>query len=126
MISIFVFGSNEAGRHGKGAALHARLHHGAIRGQGYGPQGSSFGIPTKDRNLHTLDIKNVARYVEAFKVFARYHSKWHIFNVTRIGCGLAGFEDKDIAPMFADAPRNCRFSTKWAKWLPNHESWTDQ
>lgn len=39
---------------------------------------------------------------------------------------LAGFRDQDIAPMFADAPRNCRFSTKWAKWLPNHESWTDQ
>ena len=31
-----------------------------------------------------------------------------------------------IAPMFADAPKNCQFSTAWAQWLPNHESWTDR
>ena len=48
--SIFVFGSNLAGRHGKGAALHARQHHGAIYGQGAGLQGDSYGNPTKDGN----------------------------------------------------------------------------
>ena len=125
MISIFVFGSNEAGRHGMGAALHARMHHGAIYGKGVGPQGTSFAIPTKDRRLRALPIEGIEWYVSMFKEYARRH-QYHAFNVTRIGCGLAGFRDQDIAPMFADAPRNCRFSTKWAKWLPNHESWTDQ
>ena len=125
MISIFVFGSNEAGCHGKGAALNARLHHGAIYGQGVGPQGTSFAIPTKSHHLRALPIEGIEWYVSMFKEYARRH-QYHTFNVTRIGCGLAGFRDQDIAPMFADAPRNCRFSTKWAKWLPNHESWTDQ
>ena len=125
MNGIFVFGSNEAGCHGKGAALNARLHHGAIYGQGVGPQGTSFAIPTKSHHLRALPIEGIEWYVSMFKEYARRH-QYHAFNVTRIGCGLAGFRDQDIAPMFADAPRNCRFSTKWAKWLPNHESWTDQ
>ena len=55
-IPIFVFGSNLAGRHGKGAALYAKKHHGAIYGQGYGLQGRSFAIPTKDYNLKTLPL----------------------------------------------------------------------
>lgn len=124
-MNIFVFGSNEAGRHGAGAALTAQKHHGAIYGQGWGLQGKSFGIPTKNKNLQVLNIEEVRRYAEAFKLFAQYH-KWYTFKVTRIGCGLAGFEDKDIAPMFANAPTNCKFSSLWAKWLPNHESWTDR
>ena len=122
---IFVFGSNQAGRHGKGAALTAKLHHGAIQWIGFGPQGASFAIPTKDAMLRTLPLNDVAWFISKFKDYAR--SRPYLkFHVTRIGCGLAGFRDQDIAPMFADAPRNCRFSTRWAKWLPTHESWTDQ
>jgi len=53
---IFVFGSNLAGRHGKGAALHARKHYGAIYGQGWGRQGNSYAIPTKDSKLKTVPL----------------------------------------------------------------------
>jgi hypothetical protein len=53
---IFVFGSNEAGRHGRGAALTAVRKHGAREGQGFGPAGNSFAIPTKDWRLDTLPV----------------------------------------------------------------------
>ncbi len=102
---IFVFGSNLAGRHGKGAALHAVKHHGAIYGLGYGLQRQSFAIPTKDQYLHTLPITKIEIYIKAFKEFAK-HFPEYVFNVTRIGCGLAGYKDEEIAPLFKDCPPN--------------------
>jgi hypothetical protein len=104
---IFVFGSNLAGRHGKGAALHARQHHGAIYGQGEGPQGNSYGIPTKDEKLRTLPLEAIARYVARFIAYAKSHPE-KVFKLTAIGCGLAGYRPSDIAPMFQDAPENVR------------------
>ena len=68
MTTIFVFGSNLAGRHGKGAALYARQHHGAIDGQGIGLQGNSYAIPTKDARLRTLPLSQISTYVEEFKI----------------------------------------------------------
>lgn len=109
---IFVFGSNEAGRHGAGAALHARRCHGARLGQGVGLQGDSYAIPTKDRRLRTLPLPVIRRYVENFLDFARSHPSL-AFQVTRIGCGLAGYSDADIAPMFAAAPDNCILPEEW-------------
>ena len=103
---IFVFGSNLAGRHGKGAALFARQRHGAVYGQGVGLQGNSYAIPTKDEQLRTLPLEEIRRYVEQFKAFARQHPEL-TFQVTAIGCGLAGYRPPQIAPMFADAPANC-------------------
>lgn len=70
---IFVFGSNTAGRHGKGAALFAKEHYGAISGKGWGLQGESFGIPTKDARLQPLPLKSIRVFVEEFKAFARVH-----------------------------------------------------
>lgn len=101
---IFVFGSNAAGRHGKGAALYARQHKGAIYGVGYGLQGSSFAIPTKDKNLKTLPLETIKHYVDLFLIFARTVD--FEFELTPIGCGLAGYKYSDIAPMFAEAPPN--------------------
>jgi len=101
----FVFGSNEAGRHGKGAALHARLNHGAIYGQGEGLQGNSYAIPTKDAHLCTLPLDVIRIYVGRFNKFAADHAEL-TFRLTPIGCGLAGYSPKDIAPMFADSPGN--------------------
>lgn len=112
MRKIFVFGSNLAGRHGKGAALHARQEHGAIYGQGVGLQGNSYAIPTKDARLRTLPLSNINRYVEAFLEFADAHSEM-TFQVTAIGTGLAGYSHDQIAPMFADAPRNCELPSQW-------------
>ncbi|GAB3762224.1 hypothetical protein GCM10028796_13590 [Ramlibacter monticola] len=109
---IFVFGSNLAGRHGKGAALHAAKFHGAIYGQGIGLQGRSYGIPTKDQQIQTLPLPAIQRYVNEFLAFAQEHPQL-TFNVTRIGCGLAGYTDHQIAPMFKDAPTNCNLPEGW-------------
>lgn len=113
---IFVFGSNLAGRHGKGAALTARFSHGAIYGQGYGRQGNSFAIPTKDHQLRTLPLNDIQTYVGKFLNYARADQS-EIFNVTRIGCGYAGYKDEDIAPMFKNAPANCHLPEQWIELL---------
>jgi hypothetical protein len=109
---IFVFGSNLAGVHGAGAAKFAYDNHGAIWGQGVGLQGTSYGIPTKDSEIQTLPIVEIKRYVDQFLGFAKRHQEL-AFNVTRIGCGLAGYKDKDIAPLFAGAPTNCYLPNGW-------------
>jgi hypothetical protein len=117
---IFVFGSNLAGRHGKGAALDARNHHGAIYGQGIGLQGRSYAIPTKDRNIRTLPLTEIARHVSDFIAFAREHQDL-TFNVTRIGCGHAGYTDPQIAPMFKGAPDNCQLPEGWSEIIAASE-----
>lgn len=94
---IFVFGSNLAGAHGGGAARLAHERFGAVWGQGVGLQGQSYAIPT----MHG-GVEAIKPYVDDFIVFARDHKEL-TFLVTRIGCGIAGFLDKDIAPLFKDA-----------------------
>lgn len=112
MTKIFVFGSNLAGRHGKGAARDARLYHGAQYGVGWGRTGNAYAIPTKDRDLSTLPLPEIADYVSEFLWYAGDHSEL-MFIVTRIGCGLAGYKDSDIAPMFKNAPSNCILPEGW-------------
>lgn len=102
---IFVFGSNLAGRHGKGAALAAKEQYGAIYGQGIGRQGESYAIPTKDENLCVLPLEEIQIYVDRFLEYARTHPEL-VFELTPIGCGLAGYSAEEIAPMFKDAPDN--------------------
>lgn len=111
-MNIFVFGSNLAGRHGKGAALHARKNHGAVYGQGFGLQGRSFAIPTKDYKLLSLPLTEIQIYVNSFKNYAKTHPEM-TFNVTRIGCGLAGYTDNDIAPMFKNCSNNVNLPPYW-------------
>ena len=94
---IFVFGSNLAGMHGGGAAYIALKKFGAKLGQGVGLQGHSYGIPTMQGGVETI-----APYVDEFIAFAREHSELR-FLVTRIGCGIAGFDAEDIAPLFREA-----------------------
>ena len=101
MTEIFVFGSNLAGRHGKGAALHARQHCGAIYGQGRGPQGVSYAIPTKDERLRVLPLDVIAANVTEFIGYALAHPGL-LFRVTPIGTGLAGYRHDQIAPLFAE------------------------
>lgn len=112
MSLIFVFGSNLAGRHGKGAALFARQQYGARYGVGMGPQGKAYAIPTKDGQLKVLPLVAIRRHVERFLQYAREHPKDH-FLVTRIGCGLAGYTNEQIAPFFKDAPMNCTLDPEW-------------
>lgn len=105
MEPVFVFGSNLAGRHGKGAALFARRHRGAIYGQGVGRQGNSYAIPTKDHNLKTLPLDAIREFVFWFLIHAGRQPETK-FQLTPIGCGLAGYKPEQIAPMFKDAPAN--------------------
>ena len=95
---IFVFGSNEAGRHGAGAAKQA-MRWGAKYGQGYGLQGQTFAIPTMDYNIMPLSIEKIAYYVNRFAGDAAEHPELH-FLVTEIGCGLGGKTVEEIAPLF--------------------------
>ena len=94
---IFVFGSNLAGMHGGGAAYMAYLRFGAVMGCGVGLQGQSYAIPTMQGGVETIKP-----YVDDFIAFAKAHPEL-FFYVTRIGCGIAGFRDEEIAPLFADA-----------------------
>ena len=121
MNSIFVFGSNLAGRHGKGAARSARLYYGAIYGQGIGRQGQSYAIPTKDTHLKSLPLNIIQSYVQQFISYAKDHTELQ-FNITRIGCGLAGYTDEDIAPMFSDCPSNCILDRKWIETIRNRSN----
>ncbi len=98
---IFVFGSNLAGKHGKGAAKCA-MKFGAIYGQGCGIQRNAYAIPTKDFWFKVLSIKEIKFYVDDFIKFAKIIPE-KIFLVTKIGCGLSGYEPKDIAPLFKGA-----------------------
>lgn len=116
-IPVFVFGSNLAGRHGAGAALYARRHYGAVYGQGVGRQGNAYAIPTKDSALRTLLIDRIAEFVADFLDYARSHQDEQ-FQVTRIGCGLAGYTDAQIAPMFEHAPANCILPLGWRRPVP--------
>lgn len=94
---VFVFGSNLAGAHGGGAARIAYLKFGAIMGQGVGLQGQSYAIPTMQGGVETIKP-----YTDQFIQFARQHPELK-FLVTRIGCGIAGFDDVEIAPLFHEA-----------------------
>lgn len=94
---IFVFGSNLAGNHAVGAAGVALQKFGAVMGQGIGLQGQSYAIPTMKGGIETIKL-----YVDQFIDFARECDQ-NTFYVTRIGCGIAGFTDEEIAPLFADA-----------------------
>ena len=114
--AIFVFGSNLAGRHGAGAALYAHDVYEAAYGVGVGRTGQAYAIPTKDEHIQTLSLERIAVYVSAFLRYASQHPEESFF-VTRIGCGLAGYTDKDIAPFFRGAPANCIFDIKWKDFL---------
>lgn len=118
---IMVFGSNSAGRHGKGAALFAKQHRGAIYGQGFGRQGMSFAIPTKDRNIETLPLDIIANYVRLFVEEARMNPELEYY-VTPIGCGLAGYKYSQIAPFFKDVPPNVELNEYFKKELHDASS----
>ena len=94
---VFVFGSNLAGMHGGGAAWIAFRQFGAVLGCGVGHRGQSYAIPTMQGGVETIKP-----YVDQFIAYAKAHTEF-FFYVTRIGCGIAGFTDAEIAPLFAEA-----------------------
>jgi hypothetical protein len=125
--SVFTFGSNESGRHGAGAALLASQKYGAKYLQGRGLQGKSYAIPTKNRErclrgvTANLPLNVVQLYVTDFLEFAKVNPNKNFF-VTRVGCGLAGHLDKEMAPMFKGATENVYFSPQWSAY--GYQPWT--
>lgn len=102
---IFVFGSNLAGIHGAGAARIARLLFGAKYKVGVGFTGQCYAIPTKDHMIVTLPLEEIDKHVGKFLMIA-WDFPDRIFLVTKIGCGLAGYKPRQIAPMFRHHPPN--------------------
>ena len=115
--AIFVFGSNLAGRHGAGAAKAAMEKFGARYGVGIGFTGNSYAIPTKDYDILTLPLGVVHVFIRQF-VQVTQHMKETEFFVTRVGCGLAGYTDDQIAPLFRECnPQNCSMPENWKEYL---------
>lgn len=119
--AIFVFGSNLAGRHGRGAAKVAWNLFGAEYGVGVGVKGNSYAIPTKSKRIQTLNLETIRCYVNEFLKFAAANQHRSFF-VTRVGCVLAGFADSQIAPMFKGATDNCSFPEEWREYLVSAEA----
>lgn len=114
MSIVFVFGSNLAGRHGKGAAFHAKQWYGAIYGQGVGRQGNSYAIPTKDSDLKVLPLDAIGKHIGDFIAYAGYNSE-DTFMLTPIGTGLAGYSREQIYSLLKqfDVPSNVLFTKEW-------------
>ncbi len=112
-MTVFVFGSNLAGRHGKGSALEAVQHHGAIYGQGWGRQGDSYAIPTKGYAvtigkrsvMPVLPLPMIEYFCRVFVDYAQARPNEQ-FRLVAIGCGLAGYKPAQIAPFFDYCPMN--------------------
>lgn len=111
MNTIFVFGSNMNGHHAGGAARYAMDSLDAIWGQPIGLQGSSYAIPTMGHDMAPLSVGAIGDHVRAFLEFAADHPEMS-FLVTAIGCGIAGGDPSDIAPLFAGASENVFISEK--------------
>lgn len=114
---VFVFGSNLSGIHGAGAAKTAWQKFGAMWGLGTGFSGQTYAIPTKDEDIaESLTIEEIKLFVRAFIAFAMMHPQLE-FLITRIGCGLAGYTDSQIAPMFYGLPENCILPEEWKPYV---------
>lgn len=109
---IFVFGSNLAGRHGKGSAAEAWKNWGAIYGKGCGRMGMSYAIPTKNTKLQILSLIEIENYVNEFLIYAKKYPNL-TFKIVKIGCGLAGYKEEQIKPMFKSASFNCDLPEGW-------------
>jgi len=120
---IFVFGSNLAGRHGAGAALHAKEEWGAEYGVGEGRTGNAYAIPTKGFKFEILPLDAVAASVSKFIQYTKDYYDEFEFEMTEVGCGLArGGKTKEdrraeIAPLFAGAPDNVIMPKGWKPYL---------
>lgn len=114
--SIFVFGSNELGVHGSGAAKDALDLYEAEFGIGEGPTGRCYAIPTKSSPYETREIHKVRDSVRAFLLYAREHPEL-TFALTRVGCGLAGIKEARMEMFFSGAPMNVNLPIGWRRNL---------
>ena len=119
---VFVFGSNLEGQHLGGAARYAYDHFGAEWGNGVGPQGQCYAIPT----MHG-PLSEIKPYVDDFIEYARQHPMTR-FLLTRVGCGIAGFKDEKMALLFLEAFKlpNVSFPSEWIVQLINNKPLCDR
>lgn len=109
--SIFVFGSNTEGRHGKGAALIARKNFGAIYGQAEGLQGKSWAIITKNLRIgnRSVPLNKIGKGIQDMLLYAKKHPEL-TFYVVKLGSSLAGYSVEEIKGLFI----------KLRKWIPDN------
>lgn len=116
MREIFVFGSNRAGRHGKGAALYAAQHYKAQRGIGEGLTGDSYALPTKDIDLKPLPFEEIDAAICRFLAMARMMPDVR-FLLTPVGTGLAGHKKSDVWAVLKreGLPSNVVLTSTWVR-----------
>lgn len=121
---VFVFGSNTHGRHGRGAARDALTHYDAIIGLGEGPTKYTYALPTCKWTPHLvpMELEEIQEAVEQFRAYVVEHPEL-AFQLTPVGCGLAGYHHKQIAPMFEDFPSNCWLPEEWMSYLGMERSY---
>lgn len=78
-------------------------------------QGESYAIPTKDKHLYPLSLSRIKQHIDIFVNFA--NGNQHMtFDVTPVGCGLAGYKQEEIKPLFTNRislPPNIHFTKEW-------------
>ncbi len=118
MDPVFVFGSNKAGRHGKGAALYAKKAWGAEPGVGEGPTGRAYALPTKDEKLRSMSLEEVDEAIGRFVDHAKTNGD-KIFMLTPVGCGLAGNDAREVAALIQSKqpPANVVLTLSWLDHL---------
>jgi hypothetical protein len=109
---IFVFGSNTAGIHGGGAAWYASKKLGAVWGVGEGLTGQTYALPTCYKPGEPVTFGELMVYVQNFLDFAAVHPELQFF-VSAVGCGIAGFHETEVGPLFKDATTNCDLPPGW-------------
>jgi len=117
---VFVFGSNLAGIHGGGAAKFAHQTRGLkynTGATGYSKASATYGIPTKNHSIETLDLDEIKPYIAQFVMFTHHYPRLRFF-ITAVGCGLADLKNEDVAPLFKDINRaNCSIPEQWMRYL---------
>lgn len=118
--AVFVFGSNLSGVHGAGAAKFALQKRGAVLGVGVGLQGCSYALPTKGLApaLPVLPLGQVIQHASDFKKFASENPSY-VFQLTAVGCGLAGYKNEEIAPLFMGCSQNVLMPPEWRGLVPD-------
>ncbi len=120
-MAVFVFGSNLAGRHRKGAAKYALENCGAVYGQGEGMQGRSYAIPTKTENLGAMDWSEIDLSVARFLAYARA-TPYEDFHLTPVGCGLAGHNCANLLASLRKhgTPPNVLLTSSWVQSMETY------
>ena len=115
---VFVFGSNLAGKHNGGGARIALEKFGAIYGQAVGNQGQSYAIPTLGYNFEKISLTDIRYYIDLFFNYAYNHPQFE-FLVTKIGCGIAGYDVSEIAPLLLNPFKNIILPEEFVKYNLN-------